>query len=161
MFLQEKKARKHLAATLSCHHRGISLGHEAETRRKRQLVSPIPSISQNDTVLLYDRFLCIRIKQTSIPGDTQSCWQESRVKRTAKFTAVTKKKKTGQFKLPHPPPTLTPHLYQCSSNMTNHANKVVYSVKACTSYSSSVMRNSSKHSHDFLLRFKSPCSVES
>lgn len=34
LFLQEKKARKHLAATLSCHHRGISLGHEAETRRQ-------------------------------------------------------------------------------------------------------------------------------
>lgn len=104
LFLQEKKAHEHLAATLSWHHRGISLGHEAETRRKRQLVSPIPSISQNDTVL-YDRVHGIHInKPRRLSGDTQSCWQDSQVKRTAKFTAVTEKRQTGQFKLPHPLP---------------------------------------------------------
>ena len=39
-----KENPKHLAATLSCHHMGISLDHEAETRRQKA-VSPFPSIS--------------------------------------------------------------------------------------------------------------------
>ena len=54
LFPQEKKTTQHLAAILFCHHMGISLGQEAETRRKRQLVSPIPSIPHNDTELAND-----------------------------------------------------------------------------------------------------------
>lgn len=64
-----KRKPLHTGLLYYCHHKGISLGHEAETRRKRQLVSPIPSIPHNDTELawLIPRYSFIHVNKAMIP----------------------------------------------------------------------------------------------